>query len=134
MQNLQSQKKIRSRYLDHLIPKFIKPPKENERRRKEVRFNEKGNRECNNNKNNSDQKICASMSSMSDNDKCPSGDFGDCSQLNNWILDPGSTCHITPEVSYFIPGLLEDTDKHIEVANIHHITAKQKRSSMNKNV
>ena len=35
-------------------------------------------------------------------------------------------CHMTPEVSDFIPGLLEDTDKHTEVANGHHVTAKQK--------
>ena len=33
---------------------------------------------------------------------------------------------MTPEVSYFIPGTLEDTDKHIEVADGHHVTAKQK--------
>ena len=33
---------------------------------------------------------------------------------------------MTPEVSYFITGSLEDTDKHIEVADGHHITAKQK--------
>ena len=30
-----------------------------------------------------------------------------------------------PEVSYFIPGSLEDTDKYIEVADEHHVTAKQ---------
>ena len=34
---------------------------------------------------------------------------------------------MTLEVSYFIPGSLEDTDKYIEVADGHHITAKQKR-------
>ena len=33
---------------------------------------------------------------------------------------------MTPEVSDSIPGWLEDTDKHIEVANVHHVTAKQK--------
>ena len=33
---------------------------------------------------------------------------------------------MTPEVSYFIPGTLEDTDKYIEVADGHHVTAKQK--------
>ena len=33
---------------------------------------------------------------------------------------------MTPEVSDFILGSLEDTDKHIEVAEGHHITAKQK--------
>ena len=31
-----------------------------------------------------------------------------------------------PEVSDFIPGSLEDTDKCIEVADGHHVTAKQK--------
>ena len=30
---------------------------------------------------------------------------------------------MTPEVSDFIPSLLEDTDKHIEVVEIHHVTA-----------
>ena len=33
---------------------------------------------------------------------------------------------MTPEVSDFIPGSLEDTDKYIEVADGHHVTAKQK--------
>ena len=35
---------------------------------------------------------------------------------------------MTPEVTYFIPGPLEDTDKFIEVADGHHVTAKQKGS------
>ena len=63
---------------------------------------------------------------MSGNDKCPSGNFGDTSQLTYWIVDSGATCDMTPEVSDFIPGSLEDTDKHIEVADGHHVTAKQK--------
>ena len=33
---------------------------------------------------------------------------------------------MTPEVSDFIPFALEDTDKYIEVADGHHVTAKQK--------
>ena len=33
---------------------------------------------------------------------------------------------MTPEVSDFIPGSLEDTDKHIEVLEGHHVTEKQK--------
>ena len=53
------------------------------------------------------------MACMSGNDKCPSGDFGDSLQLTNWILDSGATCHMILEVSYFIPGLLEDTDKRV---------------------
>ena len=43
----------------------------------------------------------------------PSGNFGDSSQLTNWILDSGATCHMTPEVSDLIPGSLEVTDKYI---------------------
>ena len=60
---------------------------------------------------------------MSNNDDCPSGNFCDSSQLTNWILDYGAMCHITPEVSDFIPGLLGDTDKPIEVADGHHVMA-----------
>ena len=33
---------------------------------------------------------------------------------------------MTPEVSDFIPGSLEDTDKYIEVADRHNVTEKQK--------
>ena len=35
---------------------------------------------------------------------------------------------MTPEVTDFIPGSLEDTDKFIEVADRYHVTAKQKGS------
>ena len=66
------------------------------------------------------------MARMSSNDKYPSGNFGDSSQLTNWIFYYGETCHMTPQVSYFIPGSLEDTDKHIEVAGGHHVTEKKK--------
>ena len=63
---------------------------------------------------------------MSNNDECPSGDFGDSSKLKNWILDSGATCHMTPEVSDFILVSLEDTDKHIEVVDGHHVTTEKK--------
>ena len=33
---------------------------------------------------------------------------------------------MTPQVSDFIPGSLENTDKYIEVADEHYVTAKQK--------
>ena len=33
---------------------------------------------------------------------------------------------MTLEVSDFIPGSLEDTDKYIEFLDRHHVTAKQK--------
>ena len=54
------------------------------------------------------------MAWMSNDDVSKSKDYGDSSQLTNWILDSGETCHMTPEVSDFIPGSLEDTDKYIE--------------------
>ena len=66
------------------------------------------------------------MARMSGNDECPSGNFGDSLKLTNQILDYGATCQMTPEVSYFIPGPLGYTDRHIEVADGHHVTAKQK--------
>ena len=111
---------------DHMITKFPKPPKDNEKRKKQVCFNEKVNRACDNVKNNSDQKIYVSMARMSGNDKRSSENYGDSSQLTNWILDQVSTCHMTLEVSDFVPGSLEVTDKYIEVADRHHVTAKQK--------
>ena len=47
----------------------------------------------------------------SGNDEISNRDFGDSSQLNSWILGSVATCNMTPQVSYFIPGSLEDTDK-----------------------
>ena len=112
-------------YEYHMIAKCPKPQKDKERRRKQVRFNEKFNRSCNNGKNNYDHKIYAYMSRIYSDDKRKSVKYGDSSQLTNWILDSGATCHMTPEVSDFIPGTLEDTDKYIGVADGHHVTAKQ---------
>ena len=63
---------------------------------------------------------------MSGNDKISCRDFGDSLQSTNWVLDSGTMCHMTPQVSNFIPGSLEDTDKYIEVADGHYVTAKQK--------
>ena len=65
---------------------------------------------------------------MSSDDERKRGKYGDSLQLTNWILDSGATCHMTPEVTDFISGSLEDTDKLIEVADGHHATAKQKVS------
>ena len=66
---------------------------------------------------------------MSGNNECPSGNFGESLQLTNWMLDSGATCYMKPEFSDFISGSLGDTDKHIEVAYRHHVTAKQKVQS-----
>ena len=46
------------------------------------------------------------MACMSDKDEYISGDFGDSSQLTNWILYSGAACHTTPQVSDFIPDSL----------------------------
>ena len=63
---------------------------------------------------------------MSGNCECLRRNFRDSLQLTYWILDSVATCHMTPEVSGFIPGSLEYTDKHIEVADRHHVMVKQK--------
>ena len=111
-----------------MIAKCPKPPKENEKPRKQVSFDKKGNRACDNGEDTDYHKIYASMERMSSDDKRKSEKYGESLQFTNWILDWGETFHTTPEVSYFIPGSLEDTDKYIEVADGHHVTAKQKVS------
>ena len=67
------------------------------------------------------------MARMSSDDEQKGGNYGDIFQLTNWILDSVATCHMTPEVTDFIPGSLEDTDKFIEVADGHHVTSKKKK-------
>ena len=71
------------------------------------------------------QKIYASMALMSSNSEGPIRNYGDSSQLTNWILDLGATCHMTSEISDFIPGSLVEEDKYIEVADGNLVTAKQ---------
>ena len=78
---------FRCRSEDHMVAKFPKPLKDNEKRRKQVRFNEKDNRACDNGKNNNDHNIYASMARMSSNDERSSEKYGDILQLTNWILD-----------------------------------------------
>ena len=87
-----------------MIAKFPKPPKYHEKRRKQVRFNEKGNCACYNGKDNNDHKIYAYLARMYSDDERKIVKYGDSSQWTNWILDLGATCHMTPEVTDFIPG------------------------------
>ena len=63
------------------------------------------------------QYIYAYMARISGTEESSSRDFGDSLQLTNWILDSGETCHMTPQVSCFIPRSLEDTEKYIEVVD-----------------
>ena len=71
--------------------KCPKPPKDNEKVQNKVRFSERNHRasqiKSKNMDNNKDQKIYAYMSRISDNYESSSRDFGDSSQLTNWILD-----------------------------------------------
>ena len=57
------------------------------------------------------------MACMSTNVKIPKRDYGYSSQLTNWILDSRATCHMTPYISDFIPGLMVEAYKYIEVAD-----------------
>ena len=113
---------------DHIIAKCPKPPKDSEKRRKSDKSKEKGNRACDNSDDDNDHKIYAYMARMSSYDKRESKDYVNSFQLTYWILDSGATCHMTPEVTDFIPGSLEDRYEFIEVADRHHVTAKQKDS------
>ena len=79
------------------------------------------NRTCDNSKNNTVQNIYASMVRMSGNDEFTGENVGHSSQLTNWILDSGATYHMTQEVSDVITGTLEEANKHIEVADGHHV-------------
>ena len=71
------------------------------------------------------QNIYASMACMFSNEESHRGHFEDSSQLKNWILDSGATCHMIPEISDFIPGSLEETDEYIQVSDGHFVTSKQ---------
>ena len=81
-----------------MIAKCPQPPKDNEKLRRKVRFNEKGNRACDNGENKNDHKIYESMARMSSKEERKSEKYGDSSQLTNWILNSGAKCHMTQEV------------------------------------
>ena len=61
----------------------------------------KSNCACDNGEDNYDQKIYAYMARMSSDDERSGENYGDSSQLTNWILDSGATCHMTPEVTVY---------------------------------
>ena len=51
--------------------------------------------------------------------------YGDSSQVTNWILDSVVTCHMKPDIQEFILVLLVETDKYIKVADKSFVTVKQ---------
>ena len=62
---------------------------------------------------------------MSSNAESHIRNYGEGSQLTNWILDSGATCHTTTDISDFIPGSFVETDKYIKVADDNLDIAKQ---------
>ena len=64
------------------------------------------------------------MSRIYSNAESPRINYGYILQLTNWILDSNATCHMTLDISDFIPESLVETDKYIEVADGHLLTAK----------
>ena len=62
---------------------------------------------------------------MSTNAEITRSNYGDSSQLTNWILYSGATCNTTPEILDFILGSFLETDKYIEVADGNFVTVKQ---------
>ena len=71
------------------------------------------------------QKIYVYIAHMSCNAEIPRRYFGDRSQLTNLVLDSGVTCHMTQDISDFIPCSLVEMDKYIEVSDGNFVTAKQ---------
>ena len=82
-----ARKCYRCGYEDHLIAKCPKPPKDGKKKRKSDKSKEKGNRLKDNSDYDNDIKVYASMARMSNNDVRENKDYGDSSQLTNWILD-----------------------------------------------
>ena len=68
---------FRCGYEDIVIAKCPKSPKDNKKGKKQVCFNEKVNRACNNGENNDDHKIYASMAQMSSNNELSSEKYCD---------------------------------------------------------
>ena len=62
-----------------MIAKCPKPPKESEKRRKQVSFNEKGNCACENGEYDNYHKIYASMARISSDDERESKEYGESS-------------------------------------------------------
>ena len=53
------------------------------------------------------------MERMYYNEEIPKRNYEDRLKLENWILESGATCHMTPDISDFILGSLVEIDKYI---------------------
>ena len=62
---------------------------------------------------------------MSSNVESPRRDFDDSLYLTNSILDSGVTCHMTPEISDFVPVSLVETDTYVEFSGGKKFIVKQ---------
>ena len=62
-----------------MMEKWTDPPIDNEKQKKQVRFNKKGNPACDNGKNNDDYKIYAYMARTSSDDERSSEKYGESS-------------------------------------------------------
>ena len=109
-----------------MIAKCPKPPKDNKKRRRQVRFNEKGNCTCDNGENSNDHKIYASMAQISSNEERKSEKYGDSSQLTNWNFRFRSNVPHDNRSFGFHSSIIRSRDKYIEVVDGHHVTAKKK--------
>ena len=73
------------------------------------------------------------MEHMSTNEEVTRRNYGGRSQLANWILESGATCHMTPDIQDFILSSLVETDKSIKVAYGKFFPAKTESKISNKN-
>ena len=109
---------------DHFIANFPTPDTSDKKvhwkiekpKTRAYKQNKKDNTSKNSREKSKSHKIYASMAHEYSNVESPRRNYGDSSQLTDWILDSGVTCHITPDFSDFILGQLVETDKYIELA------------------
>ena len=73
------------------------------------------------------------LARMSSNIQSVKRDFGDSSQMTNWILDSCATCHMTPYISDFVQVSLLEMDKFIKCLEENFVKAKN-RGRANKNM
>ena len=71
------------------------------------------------------QRIYVSMAHMSSNAEITRINHEEISQLSNLVLNSDATCHMTPEISDFIPRWLVETYKYTKVTDRNFVTLKR---------